>query len=188
MTLGSRLCVCNRLPGDADAVIPWHTLWVTSFSLCPKYHQVFSISNAIVNAKGCTVVDGEFPSLFDHKLLEDKAWSPPPFQILHSRCSINIVDWQPVSTSTKALPPHCQEMKNWPLALQGQLSSSSYPQGTLCLPLVTLPLAVCSQAFTQPRHISSSCQQVFHFLTRAELREQLGLEFWPSMTVCPLPF
>lgn len=30
------------------------------------------MSNAIMNAKGFTV-DGEFSSLFDHKLLEDKA-------------------------------------------------------------------------------------------------------------------
>lgn len=61
--------------------------------------------------------------------------SPPPFQSLHSSCSINIVDWQPVPTRTKGLSPHCQEMKNWPLALYGQLSSSVLPTGNTMSPI-----------------------------------------------------
>lgn len=60
-----------KLLDDADATSPQHTLSNT-LRFCPKYHLVLSILNEIVNAKRFTV-DGEFSSLFDHKLLEDKA-------------------------------------------------------------------------------------------------------------------
>lgn len=67
----SRFCISNKLLDDADATSPQHTSSNT-LRFCPKYRLVLSILNEIVNAKRFTV-DGEFSSLFDHKLLEDKA-------------------------------------------------------------------------------------------------------------------
>lgn len=129
---GSRFCISSRLSGDTDvASLPASHWVVTRLRLYPKYHRVLSISNEIINAKGFTV-DGESSSLWSQA-----SWGQglsPPFQILHSRCSINIVDWQPVPTSTKAPSPCCQEMKNWPLALKGQLSSSALPTGNTMSP------------------------------------------------------
>lgn len=72
MTLG----ICSRVPdpafltgspGDTDAVISGPTLgkrWLITKS--------FPTSNMTVNGDGFTV-PGDFSSLFDHKLLEDKA-------------------------------------------------------------------------------------------------------------------